>query len=172
MQPQGKKVGRLTNPGDDSLRQLARGHGYFSHPIGNCLSLIELSFRVIEKMVDPFAPGVTELAEEAVNELNTRFRQHAIGYQYVAGEIVRVDSDYLHAGVLVPSIMLLRDGRFGGAAEEFLKGHEHYRRGRNKEAITEVLKAFESTMRTIADRRNWSYKPGAAGQRSHQRHVP
>jgi hypothetical protein len=50
---------------------------------------------------------------------------------------------------------------FTGASDEFLKAHEHYRKGRKGEAMTEALKAFESTMKAICDENGWSY-PGNA----------
>ena len=35
----------------------------------------------------------SERADDAINELNTRFREHGIGFQFVEGEIVPVYSD-------------------------------------------------------------------------------
>jgi hypothetical protein len=48
-----------------------------------------------------------------------------------------------------PALSLLHDAGFDGPADEFMKGFEHYRHGRNKEAVAEALKAFESTMKAI-----------------------
>jgi hypothetical protein len=48
---------------------------------------------------------------------------------------------------------------FKGASDEFMKAHEHYRHGRNKEAVTVALSAFESTMKAICEKRTWGYKP-------------
>ena len=38
---------------------------------------------------------------------------------------------------------------------------EHYRRGRNKEAIVDALKAFESTIKVICAERKWPDPPNA-----------
>ena len=43
-----------------------------------------------------------------------------------------------------------------------MKAHEHYRHGNNKEALNECLKAFESTMKVICDKRQWVYDPQKA----------
>ncbi|RFM31230.1 STM4504/CBY_0614 family protein, partial [Chitinophaga silvisoli] len=56
-----------------------------------------------------------------------------------------------------PMISVLDNNKFKGANEEFLKAHEHYRHGRNKEALTECLKAFESTMKIICKEKGWEY---------------
>ncbi|MEH1773897.1 STM4504/CBY_0614 family protein [Nostoc sp.] len=97
---------------------------------------------------------------EAIETLNYRFREHGVGYQYESGEIIRVDSQIIHAEAVKPVLHLLSDTRFQGANEEFLKAHEHYRHERYKECLVECLKAFESTMKTICDIQGWTYQPG------------
>lgn len=97
--------------------------------------------------------------DDAINELNTRFREHAVGYQYEDGEFVRVDSDLLHLEAVKPALQLLRTAEYAGPRQEFLAAHEHYRHGRHEEALTESLKSFESTMKAICDQKNWTYKP-------------
>lgn len=100
-------------------------------------------------------------ADKAIERLNQRFREHGLGYQFVEGQVVRVDSGYLHAQATKPAMTLLHEEKFEGASEEFSSAHEHYREGRFKEAIVDALKAFESTMKTICDERNWAYAPTA-----------
>lgn len=69
------------------------------------------------------------------------------------------------SGGRAPSaLLLLHDEEFRGAEEEFLNAHKHYRDGRQKEAIADALKAFESTLKTICDRRSWSYDPKATAK--------
>lgn len=130
------------------------------------LDIIHASFALIERFTPgfPHDPNRTLTAEDAMQELNHRFREHAIGYQYAAGELIDVSSAYLHAEAVRPSITLLHDLRFSGAEEEFLKAHEHYRQGRTKEAIVEALKAFESTMKAICDARKWPYASTATAK--------
>jgi hypothetical protein len=47
-------------------------------------------------------------------------------------------------------------------ADEFLKAHAHYRVGKNSEALIEAYKAFESVMKVICSRREWTHDPSAS----------
>jgi len=129
------------------------------------LDAVELSFRYIDVGTRSFEyrlrRDASARADAAINELNSRFQDHAVGYQYTHGEIVRVDSQFMHKEVVVPTLILLRGGKFSGAEAEFLKAHEHYRKGRRKEAIAECLKSFESVMKTICKKRGWPHDPNA-----------
>ncbi|MBN3897837.1 MAG: hypothetical protein HWQ41_21980 [Nostoc sp. NOS(2021)] len=128
------------------------------------LDVVELSFRLIDTFYRQnnikylCKPKITP--DAAIEELNFRFREHGVGYQYESGEIIRVDSQIIHAEAVKPVLLLLSDTRFKGANEEFLKAHEHYRHERYKECLVECLKAFESTMKTICDIQGWTYQPG------------
>ncbi len=95
-------------------------------------------------------------AEEAVSELNERFREHGIGFQFESNELIRLDSNFLHAEAVKPTLALLRGEAFKGANEEFLLAHEHYRHGRHKECLVDALKALESTMKAICKGRGWA----------------
>jgi len=133
--------------------------------IDDILSLIELSFRMIERHCSTLNPtqkycaGITQNSDDAINELNTRFKEHGIGYQYADGNgiIVRMDSQYVHTEAMIPAISLLQQPDFEGASEEFLNAHTHYREGKNKEAISWALKAFESTMKSICSTMDWKF---------------
>ncbi|WP_047154590.1 STM4504/CBY_0614 family protein [Aneurinibacillus tyrosinisolvens] len=125
------------------------------------LDIIELSIRAIDVLVRDWSNrwgemGVTQKPDDAILELNERFQEHGLGYQYIKGNIVRVDSDYIYKEAVKPAVQLLFDENFEGASEEFLKAHEHFRKGQDKEAITESLKAFESVMKTICKRMGWN----------------
>ncbi|MBD2510609.1 hypothetical protein H6G91_25605 [Nostoc muscorum FACHB-395] len=132
--------------------------------IEQVLDVVELSFELIDREYsDDSLRCITKskvTPDEAIKELNYRFREHGVGYQYELGEIIIVDSQIIHAEAVKPVLELLSDKRFQGANEEFLKAHEHYRHGRYKECLNECLKAFESTMKTICDIQSWTYQPG------------
>ncbi len=68
-----------------------------------------------------------EKFDRAKAELNARFREHGIGYQYESGEIIRVDSQLIHAEVVKPALALLTAPEYAGANAEFLRAFEHYR---------------------------------------------
>lgn len=128
--------------------------------VDEVLSLIELLFRAVEMQREgtSFWFDAPQQPHDAINELNHRFREHSVGYQFAGGQIVQVDSEYLHSEVVKPAIFLLHSAQFEGALDEFMTAHSHYREGRYKEAIAAAGNAFESTMKTICDRRNWDYK--------------
>jgi hypothetical protein len=126
------------------------------------LDIIELSFKVIDTYVrtDEYRYNTNSRLEpdSAIEELNMRFKEHGIGYQFESNEIIRVDSQFMHAEAVKPTLILLgKEKRFSGANEEFLKAHEHYRHQRYKEALVDALKAFESVMKTICDTQKWTY---------------
>jgi hypothetical protein len=128
------------------------------------LDIIELSFRLIDTRVREMRwkwqeMGITQNPDQAISELNQRFREHGIGYQFINGQIVRVDSDYIYREAVEPAVNLLFKEGFEGASEEFMKAHEHFRKGNDKEAVTEAQKAFESVMKTICNRMTWELPP-------------
>jgi hypothetical protein len=126
------------------------------------LDIIELSFKCIEKIVNENeyytdATKVNISPSEAIEELNHRFKEHGIGYQFDGGEIIKVDSTFIHSEITRPTINLLWNETFLGANEEYMKAHEHYRHGRNKECLSECLKAFESTIKIICKEKGWAF---------------
>ncbi len=132
------------------------------------LDAVELSFRYIDRITRKFdyryRQDASTLADAAIEELNQRFREHGIGFQFVEGEIIRIDSQLIHSEVVKPALGLLRGREFAGAQAEFLKAHEHYRHGNEKETLAECLKAFESVMKVICAKRKWSHDPHATSK--------
>ena len=149
--------------------ELGKGSGYaadkckehiLTGSTENTLDIIEISFRTIDDMrglPKQFYSdySICQKPDDAIAELNQRFREHGIGYQFENGEIIRVDSQYLHAEAVKPAISLLNEAGFEGALDEFMQAHEHYRHGDHKDAINNALKAFESTMKVICAQRGW-----------------
>jgi hypothetical protein len=127
------------------------------------LDVIELTLKTIDEFVrrngDPFLGYAKMTLGEAIEDLNQRFKEHGIGYQFESGEIIRMDSKVVHEEVVKPVLLLLRGGVYAGANDEFLRAHEHYRRKRYKECLNECLKSFESTMKAICHKRKWSHSP-------------
>jgi hypothetical protein len=127
------------------------------------MSVVELVCRVIERTASK--PGyrgqgqAAKAAQDAIEEINTRFKEHGVGYEYVSGEIFRIDDELVHTEAVKPALAVLRNPRFKGAEDEFLKAYEDYRKGNNKGALTEALKAFESTIKIICEKRGWVYQP-------------
>ena len=127
-----------------------------------CLDIIELSFSEIDTYVrkNKFRfVGVCQTPDDAIDELNSRFKESGIGYQFLSGELVRIDSQYLHSEAVKPVLKLLGSNKcYIGSNDEFLSAHEHYRHKRYKECLNDCLKSFESLMKAIHDKHSWEYK--------------
>ena len=142
---------------------------YLSSATLDALDLIEFAFKFIDTVVRN-ADALVRMdcvdlnlitPDAAIEELNQRFRQHRIGYEFAAGELIRINSRYIHAQVLSPALQLLQDAGtdFSGPLDEFLKAHEHHRKGNLKDAVHWSLKAFESTLKAICVARDWPFDP-------------
>lgn len=135
------------------------------------LDLIELFFRTLKEhggfLIDKFydtndnkielIKKLNKILDEAIKELNVRFLDHSIGYQYESGKIIKIDSKYTYEEMVKPALGLLHRKGYEGAEAEFLKAHEYFRKGDNPGVLSECLKAFESTLKTICDKRSWKY---------------
>jgi hypothetical protein len=148
---------RVRRPGESVIDGLASEFAAFfeSCETEHVLDAIEVVMRLIENSEDCLDHECD--ANTVTDEINARFRQHSIGYQYESGQIVEETSRVLHAEATVPALHLLSDPVYGNANDEFLKAHEHYRHGRYPECLNECLKAFESTMKIICDAKYWPY---------------
>ena len=125
------------------------------------LDVVEVSFRLLSRLRSSLewqSRIPQEKFDRAVTELNARFREYGIGYQYENGEMVRVDSQFIHAEVVKPTLALLTAKEYTEANAEFLKALAHYRKGETKECLNECLKTFESTMKAICAKRKWAVK--------------
>lgn len=130
------------------------------------IDAIELSFRVVDNVTRHYnyrgRQNASSEADDAIAELNSRFQEHGVGYRFESGEVIRIDSEFVHAEVVKPALVLLASPTYAGPQAEFLSAHAHYRHGRSKEALTDCLKALESTMKVIAAKRKWPYDPNKA----------
>lgn len=138
--------------------------------IEEAIDVIELCFKHINTYIKS-SECYTDYADinltpdEAISDLNTRFKENGIGYSFEGNEIIRVDSTYTHSEIAKPTIALLWNVKFQGANDEYMKAHEHYREGRNKECLNECLKAFESTMKIICAEKGWAFDKGDAAKK-------
>lgn len=131
-----------------------------------CLDIIEITFRSIDSVVrrnisSAEKYGATQWPDDAIDELNERFKADGVGYEFVSGEIIRIDSQFIHSEVVKPALVLLQgDPCFEGTKSEFFSAHDHYRHGKYKETLVDCLKSFESCMKAICEKHQWECKPG------------
>ncbi len=157
-----KGVFRLAECGDNPCAQCRQY--LMTAPTEDALDLIELTFQFVDTYIRRKADYEREHwglmhPDKAIEELNGRFREHGIGYEFAGGEIIRVDSKFIHAEAVKPSLQLLHGAGegFSGPLDEFLKAHEYHRKGEQKDTISWALKAFESTLKGICSARNWAF---------------
>lgn len=145
----------------DSTAEDVEGYFLNTRDIEEVLDVIQVSFQCIER---EFSDLEITYVENAILELNTRFQEHGVGYQYESGQIIRVDSQYTHSKAVRPVLSLLSDPKYKSANEEFLKAHEHYRKGDYKSCIQECSNAFESVLKVICDNSGWKYTEKATAK--------
>ncbi|SMD45084.1 hypothetical protein SAMN00777080_3726 [Aquiflexum balticum DSM 16537] len=95
--------------------------------------------------------------KDAVIDLNQRFRENGVGYEYSNGKIIRVDNKLLHRESVQETLQLLTEPEFENANEEYLNALSHCRNGRKSESLNDCLKAFESTMKIICKIKGFSF---------------
>lgn len=124
------------------------------YEVKTLFDLIEVSMREIDYLHRRSA-GAKISKQEAVDELNRRFKENGVGYEFSNEILIRKDSEILHEEIVKPALYLLKAEGFDGALEEFLKAHDHYRKGNYGDSILNAGKAFESTMKTIGTKEAW-----------------
>jgi hypothetical protein len=146
------------NRHDDAFTAVAN---YFleCRDVEQALDIVELTFKYLQVMTEGerFAPRSETSPDDAIAELNDRFKRHGIGYAYESNvqKIIRIDSQFVHSEVVKPALAILTKKRFAAASEEFAKAHTHYRERRHQECIVDCLKALESTMKVICATQKW-----------------
>lgn len=153
---------RNRDPMDDIL-------SFFEHDASTlqCLDIIELHCKMINGWAEGLSDhererlGISEKADEAIAELNHRLRRGAIGFQFESGEIIRVDSQLLHASAVKPVLQLLIAPAYKTVDEEFRKAHQHYRNQELEACLVECLKSLESMLIVICDEKGWAVPPKA-----------
>lgn len=127
------------------------------------LDTIDYFFHVIDRKLRTLKPeykydyDADTAVNDAIMELNYRFKQHNLGYEFVNSQIITIDSTLLHETAVKPALKLLFEEGFEGAEDEIRKAYEKRRKGDNKNAILEAGKAFESTMKIICDKQGYTY---------------
>lgn len=121
--------------------------------IENFLDAIEVGLHIIKEF------GYYGRSEKVIIELNHRFIENNIGYEYIEDKFIRIDRKFTHNEIVKPALNLLFEKEFENANNEFLNGLKYYKTGCSKDnpnedfknAIINCNKAFESTMKIICE---------------------
>ncbi len=129
------------------------------------LDAIDLSIRFFSVRSKPY--HYDYIGDKLIPELNARFQEDGFGYRIEHNSVtedmtrvIRVDSEWIHAEIVKPALVILSQRGYEGARDEFLKAHERYRHGDYKAAVVDCNKAFESVMKSICDAEEWKYDRG------------
>lgn len=134
--------------------------------IEECLDLVGVVCKVLVQLSgnDPYEVeqrGATQGPKAALAEINNRFKEHAVGYQFENGEIIRIDDQLFHSEVTKPTLALLREPGFEKANEDFMMAHARYMKRDYKGTNQAAGNAFESTLKSICTAHGWEYNKGA-----------
>lgn len=98
-----------------------------------------------------------DCVNKAICELNYRFRQHSLGYEFINGNLIEKTNELLHREVVKPAIKLLHDKRFAGAEQEYFMAFDCFKRRNNKDAILNAIKSFESVLKIICKEMKYDF---------------
>jgi hypothetical protein len=119
------------------------------------LDCVELIGKAIQG--NPRSYEYAEGRKSGISDINTRFKENGIGYQFENGQIIRTDSQYIHLEIIKPALKILSSSKYQGANDEFMRAHDCYRHGDFKQCLVECLKALESTIKVILLNRKISF---------------
>ena len=129
------------------------------------LDLIELLFRTIETEIsrkiayfnNPSlgAKQINLTAGEAVSKLNQRFLENKFGFRYENGQLIRLDSEYIHSEATKPALNLLNNDTFKDAHNLFLEAHTLLVENNLKGCLVSANTAFEATLKIIMKEKGW-----------------
>jgi hypothetical protein len=122
---------------------------------------VEVSLQGIKRgMTDPqfrYLYHPTAKADDVIAQFNARLLEAAVGYQYVSGQIIRIDSQHLHSEVVLPVLNLLSNPKFESANSEYRSAHKAYRHGDLEHCLVDCGKALDSVLKIIGQRRKWEF---------------
>jgi len=144
------------NPADELLNWLQHEMN-----IVNWLDGVELSLRAIDRVVrgqgDMQVYGPSQTPDEVIEEFNARLQEASVGYQYIFGDIIRIDSQHIHSEVVLPVLQLLGAPEFEAANSEYRSAHEAFRHGELEDCLVDCGKALESVLKVIGRKRGWTF---------------
>jgi hypothetical protein len=139
---------------------------YFLLELGETDKLLDV-IEVIFKLINGYETIIKNLRghfeqliitpADAINELNDRFIENGVGFEFTQNQIIRIDNKILHEEIVKSTLFLTTDPVFNSVNKEFISACEHLRHGRLEESSNDCLKAFESTLKILCSIRGWNY---------------
>lgn len=123
------------------------------------LNLLEFVFNlfIYNKFLCDYSNNNNVIFESSILDLNDRFKQHHLGYEFTNGMIIKKTNEVTHETIVKPALKLLCDEEFKGAEDEYLKALKFFRNVENEEAIMNAAKAFESFMKILCSKMHYTF---------------
>lgn len=100
---------------------------------------------------------IDEFIDDVQKSVNSSFKESSMGYEMINGKIFRKDSEVTFTEIIEPTINLTYNEVFKNVNVEFVNAIKEYQKGDNKNCIVKLLRAFESTLKIICDKKGWGY---------------
>lgn len=91
-----------------------------------------------------------------IDQLNERLKQRHFGYRYEEGQLIRLDSEFIHSEATRPALTLLNTSLFEKAHSLFLEAHHKLLKGELADSLVSANKSFEATLRIIIKAKEWN----------------
>lgn len=123
------------------------------------LDIIEVSFRYISR-ADQY--DFRHKRDDVIRELNHRFRENGVGYQFDtdAQRLIPIDSLITHQEIVRPALKLLAGPQYASANQEYLEAFDDYKKADYDDCLTKCCSCFESVMKVVCDAKGWPYQQG------------
>lgn len=125
------------------------------------LDLIELVFKRMHTSSEfaEFEMDVDQGRSSATRELNHRFRENGLGYEFDVGSmrLLSKDNEFVHQEAVRPTLELLSDSKFSTANKEYLEAFSDFKDGKFGDCVTKCCAAFESVMKIVCNEKGWQY---------------
>jgi hypothetical protein len=133
----------------------------FGKNITLVLQIIELSFRTMFGMEKRLG---SSFAKHYTDELNHRFREHGIGYQFDRStqRLVPINAALVHEQAVRPALFLLAQPDFATANKEFMEAWDDFKKSDFDDCLTKCCSCFESVMKIICTKKGWAFPDGTA----------
>jgi len=126
------------------------------------ISVIELMFRTVNMSINYLPSEWFDRhtnPEDAIKELNLRMKDANLGYEFIDGYIIPINSKELHKKVVKPSLFLLSSEElYKGSDDEYREAFSFYKTAKYAQVLIECNKAIESCLKAICTKRSWVIK--------------
>lgn len=117
------------------------------------LLVLDLIDMLAHGVLEQYRKGASDKFDEVINEV---FRLNGVGYELIQGHLIHKGNEVTHTQITRPALFLLSDPLYSTANEELLNAFSKFREDLFKDAIHQANSAFESTMKIIIHKNNWS----------------